>query len=58
VPLASIAGKRAGRLIDHVIDAAGLNGLRPQDAVAASNLPGNAQRNAAAGLRPPPLPPL
>jgi hypothetical protein len=35
--------------------------LRPRDAVAESNLrkkPGNAQRNAAAGLRPPPLGPL
>jgi len=38
-----------------------VNRLRPRDAVAASNLrkrPGNAQRNAAARLRPPPLAPL
>ena len=44
-------------VLDQMIDAAGCS-ERLQVAVAGNICGGNAQRNAAAGLRPPPLPPV
>jgi hypothetical protein len=60
-PLAETAGVQLRTIMLSHVTGAGCVSERLRDAVAASNLregPEHAQRNAAAGLRPPPLPPL